>query len=615
MKLEIIEREEPEEPTFEYAEADYAFPEGTESIGKCAFEGDAGVVVYIPDTCTTIGKYAFRNSAVEKIRIPARCSLGKGILDGCGNVYVFSEAGSEAAAYCESHDNCTFVEEVKGGFRIMKRKWTGLASMAVCGVVCLSQAGLAGEVSEEVAVEEMEAIVSSEEEADFFEDAFAFSPEEEFLATEESGFVEEAFDDLAVEAVAVEVGEDIIEADAVEAGENIFEAAEEDVPDELTVVIGEAEEEVIIKQPVDVAAAIGESVSFTVEAVGVLSYQWEVKADGEEEFVGIEEGADTDTLTFVVTEASFSELYRCVIVAEGHEEALYTDEVKVVYVEEDIPQDILVASAGSSIITEQPVDIENGVIGEYSYFTVKAENVEKYRWEVSKDKGETWEDANGRGKKTENLRKLVTKKKSTFIYRCRLTGEDGSIIYTDEVVMKIPAVIEVQPEDYVADDLREYAAFRIFSSNAKSLRWQVSKDGGETWYNCVAGTGVGTRDFEIKVTTNTVNYLYRCRVRGWNSPDVYSDVVKIAPTFFAVEGIFYKPLSEDEAVVIGYAGEDEELVVPMNVENEGQTYTVSGIGAKAFYGKNTLTSVEIPSTVTEIGDYAFRYCSALKKLY
>ena len=74
------------------------------------------MAVYIPDTCTTIDRYAFRNSAVEKIRIPAGCSLGKGILDGCENVFVFSEAGSEAAAYCESHDNCTFVEEVKGDF-------------------------------------------------------------------------------------------------------------------------------------------------------------------------------------------------------------------------------------------------------------------------------------------------------------------------------------------------------------------------------------------------------------------------------------------------------------------------------------------------------------------
>ena len=119
----------------------------------------------------------------------------------------------------------------------MKYKWTGLVSMILCGVVCLSQAGSAGEVPSEPAVEEREVIVSSEEEADFFEDAFAFSTEEEFLATEESGFVEEAFEDLAVEA------------DVGEAEENLLEAAAEEVPDEWTVIIEEAEEEVIVKQP------------------------------------------------------------------------------------------------------------------------------------------------------------------------------------------------------------------------------------------------------------------------------------------------------------------------------------------------------------------------------
>ena len=68
-----------------------------------------------------------------------------------------------------------------------------------------------------------------------------------------------------------------------------------------------------------------------------------------------------------------------------------------------------------------------------------------------------------------------------------------------------------------------------------------------------------------------------------------------------------------EAAVIAkssgrYSG---EIVIPESVEHEGATYSVTGIGEKAFENCSGLTSVTIPNSVTSIGGYAFKYCYGL----
>src|SRR5699024_1613653 len=49
------------------------------------------------------------------------------------------------------------------------------------------------------------------------------------------------------------------------------------------------------------------------------------------------------------------------------------------------------------------------------------------------------------------------------------------------------------------------------------------------------------------------------------------------------------------------------IKIPSNVESNGQTYTVTSIGNSAFANRY-ITSVDIPDSVTSIGDFAFYYC-------
>lgn len=62
--------------------------------------------------------------------------------------------------------------------------------------------------------------------------------------------------------------------------------------------------------------------------------------------------------------------------------------------------------------------------------------------------------------------------------------------------------------------------------------------------------------------------------------------------------------------VTGYAGKATFLDIPAYYEG----YPVTAIGYMAFYGKNQITSINIPSTVTKIDTTAFYNCTALKNI-
>ncbi len=76
--------------------------------------------------------------------------------------------------------------------------------------------------------------------------------------------------------------------------------------------------------------------------------------------------------------------------------------------------------------------------------------------------------------------------------------------------------------------------------------------------------------------------------------------------------------SGDTAIITGYTGEDQHIVIPAVLSEEdpvtgrAHQYIVSEIAEKAFYKNDRLISVRIqPDSVTSIGASAFAYCNSL----
>ena len=75
--------------------------------------------------------------------------------------------------------------------------------------------------------------------------------------------------------------------------------------------------------------------------------------------------------------------------------------------------------------------------------------------------------------------------------------------------------------------------------------------------------------------------------------------------------LYYNIISASTAELCGcQAGASGNIVIPGSVDYNGNTYTVTEIGTKAFEWFSALTgALTIPSSVTTIGNYAFRGCT------
>ena len=84
--------------------------------------------------------------------------------------------------------------------------------------------------------------------------------------------------------------------------------------------------------------------------------------------------------------------------------------------------------------------------------------------------------------------------------------------------------------------------------------------------------------------------------------------------------IYYKWANNNTELAVSYRGSSSgsysneysgNVVIPSSVVYNGNTYSVTSIGERAFYYCSGLTSVTIPNSVTSIGGSVFSYCSGL----
>lgn len=99
-----------------------------------------------------------------------------------------------------------------------------------------------------------------------------------------------------------------------------------------------------------------------------------------------------------------------------------------------------------------------------------------------------------------------------------------------------------------------------------------------------------------------------------------SVVVSEKPSF-CVDGIYYRKLnifenivevcSRDEQLTKTYSG---SVSIPSTVVYDNVTYTVTGVGKKAFYACGSLNSCTLPNTVETLGDSTYYGCYSLSSI-
>ena len=267
----------------------------------------------------------------------------------------------------------------------------------------------------------------------------------------------------------------------------------------------------ITKQPSNTETYVNGTVEFNVEAVGVNSYQWQFSRDNGETWQSAGfSGNRTATMTVELNATRIQYNFRCELTGRDGSK-LYTDIVKA----EEIFE-----------ITKQPSSIE-AYVDDTVEFNVEAVGVSYYQWQFSRDNGETWQTAGFSGNRTATMSVDLNAVRIRYIFRCELTGKNGSKLYTDTVKAEKIELFEItkQPSSVNAD-VNDTVIFSVEAIGANSYQWQFSRNNGETW-QAAGFDGSRTAAMTVELNTTRIKYSFRCELTNADGETLYTDVVTI----------------------------------------------------------------------------------------
>lgn len=83
---------------------------------------------------------------------------------------------------------------------------------------------------------------------------------------------------------------------------------------------------------------------------------------------------------------------------------------------------------------------------------------------------------------------------------------------------------------------------------------------------------------------------------------------------FVYDNLKYTTTSDKSVTLVDGKSVSGEIIIPSEVRNNKNVYTVTAIEHNAFEGNNAITAVTIPSSVSTIGYSAFNSCKGLRRV-
>lgn len=267
----------------------------------------------------------------------------------------------------------------------------------------------------------------------------------------------------------------------------------------------------IIVQPADADAAVGDTVSFTVEASGIgVTYQWQYMA-GSEWRNSVMAGADTATVCKEVKRSGDGQKYRCVVSwPDGHQEISEAATLRI-----------------RPTITQQPQNAEASA-GETVRFTAAAAGDDvTYRWQ--ENSGEGWTDSEAQGADTAELEITVTRAQNRTLFRCITAGAGGAETVSDEAELTVLNGITKQPEDAEAPEGTTVQFSVAVPDSDVTCQWQYNKGSG--WKDS-SMTGFDTDTVTVPAVFSRDGQTYRCIVSWPDGSTEISDaaMLRVQPT-------------------------------------------------------------------------------------
>ena len=167
---------------------------------------------------------------------------------------------------------------------------------------------------------------------------------------------------------------------------------------------------------------------------------------------------------------------------------------------------------------------------------------------------------------------------------------DNPLYYAHNLYLNGKKVVDLRIPESVTE-IGRYAFADCTSVTNVSIPNNVTRVGGETFLNC---------------TNLTSATLPQCLCDPM-SMDGYAGDSTIG-SFFR-ECPLKRVVIADGATSIGYSALGSDTIESVHIPN-----TVTNIGAEAFFYSPSLTRIDIPDSVEEIGDRAFMDCSALTNI-
>lgn len=171
-------------------------------------------------------------------------------------------------------------------------------------------------------------------------------------------------------------------------------------------------------RPADSTAKVGSKVTFkTVASKSDTTYQWQYSKDGKEWYNTSLSGNATSTLSFTASTNNRSNYFRCKLTdARGFYG--FTNEVSLV----NEPKNPYIITEGMT---------SAGDYGSfYTNYSVLAANVASYQWQYSDNEGKTWTNSTNVNAKSCLMSIAYNSKYENRLYRCKLTGLNGTVIYS-----------------------------------------------------------------------------------------------------------------------------------------------------------------------------------------